>query len=269
MFAWQVLFYLGAAIILVLMTFWAVKSYRIVADYNVQNWVRVLSSDLFYTIYFRTIAYSAFAAGLSSILAFPVAYTLAFRVGERIQRIAFMLLILPFFTNYFVRIYSWRFMLEDDGIVNVVLAQIGLSIVGFQGSFAPTVLGYMAYFFPLVILIQLLSLMYINREYLEAANNLGAGRITSVITVVIPMARGGLVLGFAFGFMLAMGDYIAPSYLGSGARPTLSILILNTIQGQSDFPRAAVISVIMVLTLIVVFFTAFHFAFPSRSKSND
>jgi spermidine/putrescine transport system permease protein/putrescine transport system permease protein len=65
--------------------------------------------------------------------------------------------------------------------------------------------------------------------------------------------------------MLAMGDFIAPSYLGSGGRPTLSILIINTIQGQSDFPRASVISVVMILTLMAVFFVAFRFAFSPRN----
>lgn len=264
MLAWQAVFYLGAAVILVLMTFWAVKNYRLVADYNFENWLDVLSSHVFYTIYFRTLVYAGFAAAVASVFAFPLAYALAFKVSARTRRIAFMLLILPYFTNYYVRSYSWRFMLEDEGIINSGLALVGLPMIEFQGSFVPTIVGYMGYFFPLVVLIQLLSLMYIEREYVEAANNLGAGRIRSVLTVVIPMARSGMVLGFTFAFMLAMGDYIAPAYLGGGGRPTLSILIVNTIQGQSDFPEAAAISVIMVVTLIVVIFGAFRLAFPTR-----
>ncbi|MEX2297278.1 MAG: ABC transporter permease [Dongiaceae bacterium] len=266
MLAWQLIFFLGAGVLLILMTFWTVQNYRLVADYNWGNWTSILSSDLFYTIYFRTVLYAAFAAVLATVLAFPLSYALAFKSSPRTQRIAFMLLILPYFTNYYVRSYSWRFMLEDDGIINSALSVFGLSLVGFQGSFAPTLVGYMGYFFPLVALVQLLSLMYISRDYLEAANNLGAGRLRSIVTVVIPMARSGLILGFAFGFMLAMGDYIAPSYLGSGGRPTLSILIINTIQGQSDFPRASVISVVMILTLMTVFFIAFRYAFPPRSN---
>ena len=262
MLVWQLVFYLGAAITLVLMTFWTVKNYRLVAEYSWENWYSVLTSHLFYTIYFRTILYASSAAAIASIFAFPLAYALAFKVSARTRRIVFMLLIIPFFTNYYVRSYSWRFMLEDEGIVNAGLALIGLPTIEFQGSFAPTIVGYMGYFFPLVVLVQLLSLMYISRDYLEAANNLGAGRVRSVFTVVLPMARGGLVLGFAFAFMLAMGDYIAPAILGGGGRPTLSILIVNTIQGQSNFPQAAVISVIMIATLIIVIFAAFRFAFP-------
>lgn len=264
MLAWQAVFYLGAALVLILMTFWAVKNYRVVADYNVDNWLDILSSRLFYTIYFRTLLYAGFAATAATVFGFPLAYALAFKVSERTRRIAFMLLILPSFTNYYVRSYAWRFMLETDGVINSGLALVGLPNIEFQGSFAPTIVGYMGYFFPLVVLVQLLTLMYIGHEYVEAANNLGAGRLRSVFTVIIPMARSGIILGFTFGFMLAMGDYVAPAYLGGGGRPTLSILIINTIQGQSNFPGAAVISVIMVVTLMVVFFGAFRLAFPSR-----
>jgi spermidine/putrescine transport system permease protein len=264
MLAWQIVFFLGAGILLILMTFWAVQNYRLVADYNFENWTSILSSKLFYTIYFRTLMYATVAALLATVLAFPLSYALAFKSSPRMQRVAFMLLILPYFTNYYVRSYSWRFMLEDEGIINSALSVFGLSLAGFQGSFAPTLVGYLGYFFPLVALVQLLSLMYISRDYVEAAHNLGAGRLRMLVTVIIPMARSGLILGFAFGFMLAMGDYIAPSYLGSGGRPTLSILIINTIQGQSDFPRASVISVLMILTLMAVFFVAFRFAFPPK-----
>lgn len=264
MLAWQTAFYLGSLVILVLMTFWTVKNYRLVIDYNTENWIDVLSSRLFYTIYFRTLYYAGFSAAVASIVAFPLAYTLAFKVSERTRRIAFLLLILPYFTNYYVRTYAWFFMLEDDGIVNSGLALVGLSPIDFQASFAPTIIGYMVYFFPLVALVQLLSLMYIEREYVEAANNLGASWLKSVFTVVLPMARSGLVLGFTLGFMLAMGDYVAPAYLGGARRSTLSVLIVNTIQGQSDFPEAAVLSVIMMVTLMLVFFGAYHLAFPSR-----
>jgi spermidine/putrescine transport system permease protein len=260
MFAWQAVFYFGSAVILIAMTFWTVKSYRLVPDFSFDNWFDVLTSPLFYTVYFRTLIYAGIAATVASIFAFPMAYTLAFSVSPRFQRIAFMLLVLPYFTNYYVRSYSWRFMLEDEGIINSGLALLGVPSIEFQGSFVPTIIGYMGYFFPLVVLLQMLSLIYIDRTYVEAANNLGAGRLRSILTIVIPLARGGIVLGFTVAFMLAIGDYIAPAYLGGGGRPTLSILIVNTIQGRSDFPEAATIAVIMVITLMVIMFGAFRLA---------
>lgn len=265
MLAWQLAFFLGAALILFSMTFWQVQNYRLVPDFSMKNWQDVLGSSLFYRIYFRTVAYALLASISASVIAFPFAYGLAFKVSTRAQRIAFMLLIVPFFTSYLVRNYAWRFMLENDGIVNYTLRSVGLPSVEFQGSIISIIIGYYAYFFPLVALIQLLGLVNIDRQYIEAAHNLGAGRLRTVFTVVLPLARGSLLVGFAFAFMLAMGDYVAPAFVG-GARPTLSVLIVNSIQGQSNFPKAAAISVTMLLTLIVVFFATNYLVFRNKGE---
>jgi spermidine/putrescine transport system permease protein len=266
MFVWQLVFFFGAAAILLFMTFWQVKNYQLAVDFSLKNWQAVLGSPLFYSIYMRTVSYSLIAALSASIVVFPFAYGLAFKASPRTQRISLMLLIVPYFTNYLVRSYSWRFMLEHDGIINFALRAIGLPTYEFQGSFISVIIGYYDYFLPLVALIQLLALMNIDKQYLEAANNLGAARFRTVLTVVVPLARGALLVGFAFAFMMAMGDFVAPAFVGGGARPTLSILIVNSIQGQSNFPKAAAISVAMLFTLVVVFFGINRLVFSSKGN---
>src|SRR5262245_52761494 len=261
---WQLAFFAGAAVILVSMTFWSVRNYQLVVDLSLANWRAILKSSLFYSIYARTVGYCLFASALASVLAFPFAYGLAFKTSRRTQRIALMLLIIPYFTSYLVRSYSWRFMLEHDGIVNYALRALGMETYEFQGSFASVIIGYFGYFLPIVALIQLLGLQNIDKQYLEAANNLGARRFRSVFTVVVPLARGALLVGFAFAFMMALGDFVSPAFVGGGARPTLSILIVNSIQGQSNFPKAAAISVVMLLTLVAVFFAINRAVFSQR-----
>lgn len=262
--AWQIAFFLGAAVILISMTFWRIENYRLIADFSLENWASVLESALFYRVYFRTLGFSFLAALLASIVAFPLAYGLAFKMSRKTMRIALMLLVVPFFTSYLVRSYAWRFMLENDGVVNTALRALYLPAIEFQGSLASVIIGYFAYFLPLVALIQLLGLMNIDRQYVEAANNLGAGRFRTVFTVVIPLAKPALAGGFIFAFMMAMGDFVAPAFVGGGARPTLSVMIVNTIQGQSNFPRAAVISTIMLLTLVVAFVVLDRLIFRQR-----
>jgi spermidine/putrescine transport system permease protein len=261
---WQLLFFSGAAIILVFMTFWSVRNYQLAVDFSWANWGAVLKSPLFYSIYIRTVGYCFVASALASALALPFAYGLAFKTSRRTQRIALMLLIIPYFTSYLVRSYSWRFMLEHDGIVNYTVRALGLPTYEFQGSFASVIIGYFGYFLPIVGLIQLLGFQNIDRQYLEAANNLGAGRFRSVFTIVIPLARGAILVGFAFAFMMALGDFVSPAFVGGGARPTLSILIVNSIQGQSNFPKAAVISVVMLFTLVVMFFGISRAVFSAK-----
>jgi ABC-type spermidine/putrescine transport system permease subunit I len=265
MIAWQCLFFLGAAAVLFFMSFWEVRNYQLVVDFSFKNWRSVLSSSLFYTIYLRTILYSLAAALTASLIAFPFTYAVAFKTSVRVRRLSLMLLIVPYFTSYLVRSYSWRFMLEHDGVVNYFLRALGLSGFEFQGSFVSILIGYYGYFLPLVALVQLVGLSNLDKQYVEAAHNLGAGRIWTMFTVIIPMVRGALAVGFAFGFMMAMGDYVVPAFIG-GERPTLSILVVNTIQGQSNFPRAAVISVLMLITLMVVFFAINRLAFSGKRR---
>ncbi len=262
MLVWQLLFFGGALLILLLMSFWQVRNYRLTIDFSPSNWIDLFGSPLFYRIYFRTVLYSFVAAFAASIISFPFAYGLVFKTSPRALRIASMLLIVPYFTSYLVRNYSWRFMLENDGVINAALNAIGLPSYEFQGSFVSVLIGYFGYFLPLVALIQIIGLVNIDRQYIEAAKNLGAGRFRTVATVVVPLARGALLTAFAFAFMLAMGDYVSPAFVGGGAHPTLSILIVNSIQGQSNFPRAAAISVTMLCTLIIVFFAINRLVFP-------
>jgi ABC-type spermidine/putrescine transport system permease subunit I len=265
MIAWQVVFFLGAAAVLVFMSFWQVKNYQLVVDFSLKNWQSVLGSSLFYSIYLRTVLYALVAALTASLIAFPFSYAIAFKTSPGIQRLSLMLLIVPYFTSYLVRSYSWRFMLEHDGVVNFLLRAIGTDGYEFQGSFISIMIGFYGYFLPLVALIQLLGLLNIDRQFIEAAHNLGSGRLRTVWTVVVPMTRGAVAVGFAFGFMMAMGDYVVPAFVG-GDRPTLSVLIVNTIQGQSNFPKAAVISILMLVTLMVVFFAINRFAFRQRRR---
>ena len=126
MLAWQLVLFLGAGVVLILMSFWTIKNFLIVPEYSMENWTELLSSELFQKVYVRTMLYAGIAALAATVLAFPFAYALAFKVSPRARRIAFLLLIVPFFTSYLVRIYAWTFILADDGPINYFLRQIGL-----------------------------------------------------------------------------------------------------------------------------------------------
>ena len=267
MLAWQLVLFLGAGVVLILMSFWTIKNFLIVPEYSMENWTELLGSELFQKVYARTMLYAGIAALASTVLAFPFAYALAFKVSPRARRIAFLLLIVPFFTSYLVRIYAWTFILADDGPINYFLRQIGLPDLEMQGTLFAMEIGYLTSFFPLVTLILLLSLMNVDRRLIEAANNLGAGRFRSIVEIVIPSARMGIVSAFAFAFMLAFGDYVSPSFLGGSTRNTLSILIVGATQAGGDFPKAAAIAVTMVLTLLAVIFVVFWLAFPRRRST--
>jgi spermidine/putrescine transport system permease protein/putrescine transport system permease protein len=100
---------------------------------------------------------------------------------------------------------------------------------------------------------------------IEAAHNLGCGRLRTVFLVVVPSARIGIVVAALFCFILTFGDFVSPLYLGGGQPPTLSTLITDTTKSGQQWPRAAVIATMMIVTLLIAAFGAVRFAYRRRA----
>ncbi|WP_137392182.1 ABC transporter permease [Rhodoligotrophos defluvii] len=263
---WQLVFFLGPLLFLIALSFWSVRNYRLMPDMTLANWTRIFNTGYFWDGYLRSLWYSAVAAAVASILAFPLAYTLAFKISDRARLFGAGLLITPFFTSYLVRAYTWRTMLGAGGIVNDVLGFVGLGPYAMINAYFGTLVGYLTLVLPLVALLQLLSLAFIDRRLIEAAHNLGCGRLRTVFSVVIPSARVGLILGAAFAFVLCFGDFVSPQILGGSNPPTVSLLIIDQVRAGSHWPRASVIALVMIVSLVVVVSAAMAFAYrrPGR-----
>jgi spermidine/putrescine transport system permease protein/putrescine transport system permease protein len=263
---WQLLFFLAPLVFLVGLSFWTVHNFRMEPDFNPANWTWMLGRSVFWSAYFRTFVLSASAAVITSVLAFPCAYAIAFKLSETARRWAIFLMVIPFFTSYLVRVYSWQIFLSDNGIINALLGQAGIGPLGMLNSPFGMIVGYLTLSFPLVVLLQLFSLMFVDRTLIEAAHNLRCGRLRTVAEVVIPSARVGLVIAALFCFILTFGDFVSPLYLGGGDPPTLSILITDTTKSGQQWPRAAVIAIMMIVTLLAIAFTAVRFAYRERGR---
>ncbi len=101
----------------------------------------------------------------------------------------------------------------------------------------------------------------VDRNLIEAAHNLGCGRLRTVYTVIVPLAKVGLIIGAVFCFILSFGDFVSPYYLGGSKPPTLPILIIDTTKSGQQWPRAAVVAVMMMVTLFAVAFAAIAAAY--------
>jgi spermidine/putrescine transport system permease protein/putrescine transport system permease protein len=266
MLLWQLLFFALPLLFLIALSFWQVRNFRLEPALKLANWSYVLGSESFWIAYGRSWLYSTTATVIASCLAFPCAYGIAFKLGRNAQRFAIFLLVIPFFTSYLVRVYSWQIFLTDGGIINVMLGHLGIGPVTMINTFLGTLIGYLTLALPLVILLQLLSLMFVDRTLVEAAHNLQCGRLRTVFEVIVPSARIGLVIAALFCFILTFGDFVSPLYLGGGAEATLPILIADTTKSGQQWPRAAAIALTMIATLLAVAFAAIAFAYRSRGK---
>lgn len=261
---WQATFFLVPLGFLVVMTFWSVKNFRLEPGFDTTNWAKMWSKSYVVDTYLRTLGYGALAAAVCSLVAFPAAYALAFKVSPAARRLAVFLLVTPFFTSYIVRVYSWQAVLSENGVLNAFFGLLGFGPVEMLNTLFGTVVGYLTLCLPLVILLQLFSLVSVDRNLIEAAHNLGCGRLKTVFLVIVPSAKVGLILAATFAFILCFGDFVSPVSLGGSKPPTLSILIVDTVKQGNHWPRAAVVAVTMVITLVAVAFVALYFAYGRR-----
>ena len=265
-FVWQLLFFVVPFGFLIAVTFWSVRNFRLTPDFITANWVHIVSAGFFRAAYGYTFVLAAVTAAFASLIAFPAAYALAFKITPSTRRILIFLLVVPFFTSYPVRIYSWQVIFSPFGVINKMLSLFSIGPITMLNTPWVTVVGYLTLALPLVILLQTFSLGNVDRTLPEAAKNLGCGPLRTVLTVIVPSARAGLILAAAFAFVLAFGDYISPLPLGGSKPPTLSILLADQVKSGNHWPRAAVIAVMMVLTLMVVLGVMLAFAYGQKGR---
>jgi spermidine/putrescine transport system permease protein len=265
-FVWQLLFFVVPFGFLIAVTFWSVRNFRLTPDFITANWVHIVSAGFFRAAYGYTFVLAAVTAALASLIAFPAAYALAFKMAPGTRRILIFLLVVPFFTSYPVRIYSWQVIFSPFGVINKMLGLFSIGPITMLNTPWVTVVGYLTLALPLVILLQTFSLGNVDRTLPEAAKNLGCGPLRTVLTVIVPSARAGLILAAAFAFVLAFGDYISPLLLGGSKPPTLSVLLADQVKSGNHWPRAAVIAVMMVLTLMVVLGVMLAFAYGQKGR---
>jgi spermidine/putrescine transport system permease protein/putrescine transport system permease protein len=262
---WQMIFFVFPLLFLLTISFWQVRNFRMVPAFEWTNWRYMLGREFFWDAYAHTFAMAAGATVLVSAVAFPCAYTIAFKFRDSARQLLILLLVTPFFTSYLVRTYSWQVFLSDNGILNAAFGYLGFGPLPMLNTTFGSYVGYFTLCLPLVVLLQLFSLMYLDRSLIEAAHNLGAGRVRTVFLVVIPAARIGIVVAALFCFILTFGDFVSPLYLGGGQPPTLSTLITDTTKSGQQWPRAAVIATMMIVTLLIVAFVSVKFAYRRRA----
>jgi spermidine/putrescine transport system permease protein len=261
---WQGLFFVVPLLFMAAMSFWLVKNYRMEPAFVFDNWAKMLGRGAFWDAYWLTLGRAALAGVLATVIAFPAALFLSFRLSENARRFALLCLIVPFFTSFLVRAYAWQVILAESGPVNAALGWLGLGPFTMLNSGFGAMVGYLTLVLPLVVIFQTWSLAAIDRSLIEAAGNLGAAPLRVLVSVILPAAKTGLVLGAVFAFIMTFGDFVSPFYLGGSKPPTLTILIIDTTKSGQQWPRAAVVAIMMIVTLFAVATAALKAAYGRR-----
>lgn len=192
---------------------------------------------------------------ISVLLAYPFAWILAEVVPPRLQRLALVLAILPFWTSYVVRSYSWLLVLAQNGVVNRALTGSGLVDAPLQiaNTRAATIIGFVHFFVMLLTLTIFANLKQLSPSYRRAAADLGAGPVRTFLHVILPLTLPGIMVGAFLTFVLAIGDYITPQILGGNNELLMPQLIMMQIGRRGDFPLASALAIILMVVVTIAY----------------
>jgi putative spermidine/putrescine transport system permease protein len=245
--AWLGIAYLGSLVVLLVSSFWTYSPSTDTTDTtpSLSNYIEIAHSPAIVTIIIRTIGMAALVTVTCAVVAFPIAYYMARVASLRTRRLLVIAVILPLWTSYVAKVYAWRLIMAEQGVLNWALEPLGLRGPGTNEVALFLVFVYL--WLPYMILPVYAGLERIPSSLIEASGDLGARSTQTFRRVVLPLAFPAVVAGSIFTFSLTLGDYIAPTLI------TKTIFLGNVIQqklGQAgDIPFAAALAMIPVVIM--------------------
>ncbi|QPC42800.1 ABC transporter permease [Kaustia mangrovi] len=220
------------------------------------NYAQFVHNESYWRALVNSLEVTAIVTAVSILLAYPFAWFLAEIVPERWQRLGLMLAVLPFWTSYVVRSYSWLLVLAENGVVNNALTGIGLlsDPVQMANTRFATVTGFVHFFVMLLTLTIFANLKQLSPSYRKAAADLGANGVQIFRHVILPLTLPGIMVGAFLTFVLAIGDYITPQILGGNNELLMPQLIMMQIGRRGDFPLASALALILMAVVTLAYF---------------
>ena len=273
-YLWLLLFFLGPFIIVFKISFsevrlamppyaplwqWVTEK-AIDVHLNLGNYLFLLTDDLYVSSYLYSLKVAAISTVFCLLIAYPMAYAMA-RSSPATRNLYLMLIILPFWTSFLLRVYAWIGLLKNNGVINNVLMAVGVidePITMMQTDFA-VFIGIVYSYLPFMILPLYSNLEKHDFTLLEAAADLGAKPITSFLRVTLPLSMPGIIAGSLLVFIPAVGEYVIPSLLGSSEQLMIGRVLADEFFANRDWPVAGAVAIAMLLLLMVPIMLFQHF----------
>lgn len=245
---WLVLVYIVALVLLLITAFWTVDSFtgEIRMDWTLDNIITVVTGSLYQTVTLRTVGVALAVTVIDVALALPIAFYMAKVASPRLQRILLIAVLMPLWASYLVKAYAWRSVLSQDGIMEWLLAPLGLHTPGYGVTATIITLSYL--WLPYVILPIYAGLERVPDSLLEASADLGGKTWRTLASVVWPLAFPAVIAGTIFSFSLSLGDYITVNIVG-GANQMLGNLVYTNVGAANNLPLAAAIALIPIVII--------------------
>ena len=221
------------------------------------HYQRMLEQPSYARIFRMTFEVSLITTALCILLGYPLAYVLS-QLPRRAANLCMIAVLLPFWTSLLVRTYAWLVLLQRRGIINTALIKWGVidSPLALVHNFTGTAIGMLHIMLPFLVLPLYANMRALDRDYIRAAASLGASPVSAFWRVYLPLTVPGLTAGTVMVFVLCLGFYITPQFLGGGRVTTISMKIQQNVATYFDWGAASSLGVVLFVLTMLIFWMA-------------
>jgi len=219
---------------------------------NFASYQFLATDSLYIKTYISSIKYALITTLLCLAIGYPFAYYMA-RSPKHMQPTLLMLIMLPFWTSFLLRIYAWKTLLVSNGVINNILISmhiIDTPIEMMNNSFS-LLLGMVYSYLPFMILPLYANLSKMDMRYLEAAADLGTSPFKAFWLITVPLSKAGIIAGSMLVFIPAVGEYVIPELLGGSSTLMIGRVLWDEFFSNNDWPMASAVAVVMILLILV------------------
>lgn len=216
------------------------------------NYLSFFKDNLYFKVYLESILTALISTCLAVIISYPFAYAI-YKSSPKVKTLLILLIVLPFYTSFLLRVYAWVGLLGKYGTINTVLLWLGVisePLKLLYTKFA-VVIGITYCYLPFMIIPIYVSLDKMNKEYLEAAYDLGSTPLKAFFTVTLPLTKNGLFAGCILMFIPAIGEFVIPEILGGANTLMIGRIVWNEFFNNRDWPFSAAIAILMFVFVII------------------
>ena len=222
------------------------------SELDFENYVFLTTDDLYWKSYLSSLQIALISTFITLLVGFPIAYGMA-RAPEEWRPTLMMLVILPFWTSFLIRVYAWIGILSTEGFLNQFLLWIGLidAPLTILNTNTAVYIGIVYTYLPFMILPIYAALEKLDGSLLEAAEDLGCSRTTAFWLITLPLSRPGVIAGCFLVFIPALGEFVIPSLLGGSETLMIGKVLWEEFFSNRDWPVASAVAIILLLILII------------------
>ncbi|WP_394171087.1 ABC transporter permease subunit [Saccharospirillum alexandrii] len=216
------------------------------------NYAWLLSDDLYIRAYWNSIKIAFNATIFCLLLGYPMAYAIA-KAPSHLQTTWLLLVLLPSWTSFLIRVYAWMGLLGNNGVFNNFMIWIGLidSPIQMLNTNFAVYIGVVYSYLPFMVLPLYANLVKHDNALLEAASDLGARKVTSFFRITLPLSVNGIIAGSMLVFIPVVGEYVIPELLGGAETLMIGKVLWQEFFNNRDWPVASALAVLMILLLII------------------